>query len=121
MPTLYTLLSAGSLATDPTVYGSYTNSFVLAKDQVVEIVVNNLDKGKHPFHLHGHQFQTVWRADAGTFADSNVTSADFPRVPMKRDTVVVQPKGNIVLRFKADNPGTQTTPPLLHSPTSSDY
>ncbi|KAI1076349.1 Cupredoxin [Whalleya microplaca] len=107
VPSLYTALSAGDLATNPTVYGSYTNSFVLEKDEIVQIIVNNLDTGRHPFHLHGHQFQAIYRAeeDAGTFEDSNVTEADFPAIPMRRDTLMLYPTGNIVMRFKADNPG----------------
>ncbi|KAJ9129952.1 Multicopper like protein [Coniochaeta hoffmannii] len=107
VPTLYTALSSGDLATDPRVYGEYTHPFVLEKDQIVDIVVNNIDPGRHPFHLHGHNFQVLWRSEeeAGTFEESNVTSADFPAVPMRRDTFVLYPDGNIVLRFKADNPG----------------
>lgn len=107
VPTLYTALSAGSQATDPSVYGAYTHSFVLEKDQIVEIVVNNIDPGRHPFHLHGHNFQALYRSEeeAGTFEDSNVTSASFPAIPMRRDTLVLYPNGNIVLRFKANNPG----------------
>lgn len=102
------MLSAGNLATNPEVYGKYTHSFVLKKDEIVQIVVDNLDSGRHPFHLHGHHFQAVWRSEeeAGTFEDSNVTSADFNDVPMRRDTFVLYPNGNIVLRFKAENPGT---------------
>lgn len=108
VPTLYTALSSGQLASNAEVYGTYTHSFVLEKGQVVQIVVDNDDTGKHPFHLHGHAFQAVWRSDddAGHFADSNVTDADFPRIPMRRDTFVLRPQGNIVLRFRADNPGT---------------
>lgn len=107
MPTLYTALTSGDLATDATVYGTYTHSFVLERGQTVQIVVDNADTGKHPFHLHGHAFQAVWRSEenAGLFADSNATSADFPATPMRRDTFVLYPQGNIVLRFKADNPG----------------
>ncbi|SPQ20545.1 d799b6eb-bd37-4da1-9294-1a8cf6b4c133 [Thermothielavioides terrestris] len=107
VPTLYTALSAGDLATNSAVYGTYTHPLVLEKDQVVEILINNLDSGKHPFHLHGHEFQVIWRSDddAGTFADSNVTADAFPAIPMKRDTVVVRPNGNMVLRFKSNNPG----------------
>ena len=88
---------------NPAVYGSSTNSFVLEKGQVVEIVLNNYDPGKHPFHLHGHAFQTVVRSavDAGAY----VNNETFPRVPMRRDTFMANPNGNIVLRFKADNPG----------------
>lgn len=80
---------------------------MLEKGEIVEVVVNNLDSGRHPFHLHGHAFQAVWRSEeeAGTFQDSNVTSAQFPAIPMRRDTVVLFPEGNIVLRFRADNPG----------------
>lgn len=108
VPTLYTALTAGELASNPTVYGGFTNSFVLEKDQVVQITVNNLDTGRHPFHLHGHHFQAIYRSakEAGTFADANVTEDNFPRIPMRRDTLLLYPQGNIVLRFRADNPGT---------------
>lgn len=107
VPTLYTALSSGQLATDAQVYGTWTHSFVLEKGQIAQIVVDNDDTGKHPFHLHGHAFQAVWRSEesAGHFADSNVTEADFPQTPMRRDTFVLPPEGNIVLRFRADNPG----------------
>jgi iron transport multicopper oxidase len=46
VPTLYTVLSTGPNATDPVIYGSDTNSFVLAQNQVVEIILNNDDPGK---------------------------------------------------------------------------
>lgn len=80
---------------------------MLKKDEIVQIILNNIDPGKHPFHLHGHNFQVVWRSDdeAGTFEDSNITAADFAPIPMRRDTAVLHPNGNMVLRFKADNPG----------------
>ena len=104
---MYTALSSGETASNALVYGSHTHSFVLQKGEVVEIVVDNADTGKHPFHLHGHNFQAVWRSgeDAGPFADSNATEADFAQLPMRRDTFVLPPQGNIVLRFRADNPG----------------
>jgi len=107
VPTLYTALTAGDQATDPAVYGTYTHSFVLEKDQIVDIVVNNIDPGRHPFHLHGHEFQALHRSpeEAGPFEDSNVTAASFPAIPMRRDTLVLYPDGNMVLRFKANNPG----------------
>lgn len=56
VPTLYTALSVGELATNPVVYGSNTNSFVLKHNEVIEIVLNNLDPGKHPFHLRKKSF-----------------------------------------------------------------
>jgi iron transport multicopper oxidase len=35
-------MSTGENATSPAVYGEYSHPFVLEKDQIVEIVVNNL-------------------------------------------------------------------------------
>jgi iron transport multicopper oxidase len=105
VPTLYSVLSTGPNATNPVIYGSNTNSFILKTNEVVEIVLNNVDPGKHPFHLHGHAFQVVTRSedDAGFYNSSNVTT--LPSTPMKRDTILVRPNGHIVLRFRADNPG----------------
>ncbi|KAH7081021.1 iron transport multicopper oxidase-like protein FET3 [Paraphoma chrysanthemicola] len=105
VPTLYSVLSTGPNATNPAIYGSNTNSFVLGANEVVEIVINNADPGKHPFHLHGHAFQVVDRSpdDAGLYNASKPTT--LPSTPMKRDTVLVRPNGFAVLRFRADNPG----------------
>lgn len=106
VPSLYTALSTGAAATDAEVYGDYTSSYVLKKGDVVEIIVNNNDTGKHPFHLHGHNFQVVYRTpwNFGEFEPSTEVR-DFADVPMRRDTVMVTPMGNMVLRFVADNPG----------------
>ena len=108
VPTLYTVLSAGDAVNNVSIYGSNTNSFILQKDDVVEIVLNSNDPGKHPFHLHGHAFQAVARSPfyAGGYA-GNVT---LPQVPMRRDTFMVNPQGNIVLRFKASNPDKYHSP-----------
>ncbi|KAI9673750.1 MAG: hypothetical protein M1829_003987 [Trizodia sp. TS-e1964] len=103
VPTLYSALSTGDAAMDPVVYGVSTNSYTLKKDDIVEIILNSNDPGKHPFHLHGHTFQAIVRADeeAGAYADGNDT---FPSIPMRRDTLLVRPNSHFVIRFKADNP-----------------
>jgi iron transport multicopper oxidase len=105
VPTIYSVLSTGANATDPLIYGSNTNSFILGSNEVVEIVINNDDPGKHPFHLHGHAFQVVERSedDAGFYDPNNATS--LSSTPMKRDTILVRPNGFAVLRFRADSPG----------------
>lgn len=107
VPTLYTVMSTGADATNPLVYGEFSHPFVLDHMQVVEIVVNNHDSGKHPFHLHGHNFQAIVRSDeeAGDFDATNSSQTNYPAIPMRRDTFVLYPDGNIVLRFRADNPG----------------
>ncbi|KPI42463.1 Iron transport multicopper oxidase FET3 [Cyphellophora attinorum] len=108
VPTLYTVLSAPpSMLNEARIYGSNTNTFVLPHMSVVEMIVNNHDPGKHPFHLHGHAFQTIIRSDeeAGDYDPNNATDRDFPATPMRRDTVLMRPNGHLVLRFRADNPG----------------
>ena len=52
VPTLLTVLSAPSnYSTNPTIYGTYTNPFVLGYNNMVQIVLNNGDAGKHPCTL----------------------------------------------------------------------
>ncbi|XHG04318.1 hypothetical protein AWENTII_007594 [Aspergillus wentii] len=116
VPTLYTVMSSGSLATNPTVYGEYTHPVVLEENQVVEIVLNNGDTGSHPFHLHGHNFQLVDRfpsygphfydyADGDPVVYNASNHSSFPTYPARRDTFVLPPQGYFVIRFRANNPG----------------
>ncbi|KAG7191864.1 ferroxidase fet3 [Scheffersomyces spartinae] len=108
VPILHTVLSAGELATNELVYGTNTHSIVLQHNEVVDIVLNNHDAGKHPFHLHGHVFQLVARGETvvGDPVSFNATEYDLYRDnPMRRDTVYVNPQSYIVMRFRADNPG----------------
>lgn len=116
VPTLFTALTTGATANDPMIYGVNVNAFVLKKNQVIEIVLNSDDPGKHPFHLHGHNFQAVVRSEeeAGVYANN----VSFPEVPMRRDTFMVRPNGHIVLRFRADNPDKHSTLLNLHSLTN---
>ncbi|GBF66362.1 iron transport multicopper oxidase [Trichophyton mentagrophytes] len=106
VPTLYTALDAPrDVAMNPVIYGENTNPFVLEHNEVVEIILNNNDPGKHPFHLHGHNFQLVYRSEEEKGPYTAEQMSDLPPVPMRRDTVLANPNGNIVLRFRADNPG----------------
>ena len=107
MPTLYTILTGGSAVNSVDIYGNNTNAFILQKGDVVEIQLNNLDTGKHPFHLHGHNFQVLARADdnAGEYDPTNATENQFPSAPVRRDTLLVRPLSYFVVRFRADNPG----------------
>ncbi|OWB78403.1 hypothetical protein B5S32_g2597 [[Candida] boidinii] len=111
VPSLLTALSSpDDFTLNSKIYGSNTNSFILNPDEVIEIVINNKDDNKHPFHLHGHQFQTIYRSDKFeepvTFdpndKSQNNTARDYPS---SRDTVVVNGNGYLVIRFKSDNPG----------------
>ncbi|KAK0638799.1 Cupredoxin [Cercophora newfieldiana] len=103
VPTLYTAVSTGDDNTNPAIYGQ-VNPFVVDDGDVVQIVVNNLDVAAHPFHLHGHHFQVLSRADsqAGSWSGKDT---GYASTPPKRDTVTVNGGSHAVLRFKADNPG----------------
>ncbi|GMF07538.1 unnamed protein product [Ambrosiozyma monospora] len=108
VPTLLSVLSAPKdLVSNQAIYGSNTNTYVLQSGDTIEIVINNEDDNKHPFHLHGHQFQIIARSDA--YDDPhhyNPDKADeIPEIPSMRDTVIVEGNGYVVLRFVADNPG----------------
>ncbi|TKA51718.1 hypothetical protein B0A49_08949 [Cryomyces minteri] len=103
VPALYTALTTGSDATNPKVYGTNGNAFVVKPGEVVEIVLNNHDGGGHPWHLHGHNFQVIARSgeNAGTYPGN----AAAPAIPMRRDVVMVRKGGYVVIRYRADNPG----------------
>ncbi|POS82064.1 hypothetical protein EPUL_004979, partial [Erysiphe pulchra] len=107
VPTLYTVLSTGNLSQDARVYGEFSHSFVLDRMKTIEIVLNNLDTGKHPFHLHGHSFQTIIRSGdgEGKYEPEKARDTQFPAIPMRRDTILLHPNGHLVLRFRSDNPG----------------
>ncbi|KAL2264684.1 hypothetical protein VTJ83DRAFT_7194 [Remersonia thermophila] len=103
VPTLYSAATTGTDNSNPVVYGQ-VNPFIVNHNAIVQIVINNFDTSAHPFHLHGHHFQVVYRApsEAGVWPGRD---ENYTQVPLRRDTVTVQPNSYVVLRFKADNPG----------------
>lgn len=103
VPTLHTVYSAGKMATDPAIYGQATNAFILNQGDVIELVVNSEDHMKHPFHLHGHNFQVLSREAHVHYTGKS--EAELPQWPLIRDTISVPGNGHVVLRFRADNPG----------------
>jgi iron transport multicopper oxidase len=62
VPTLFTALTTSKDATNPKVYGETVNPYVLQRGEIVQIVLNNLDDGGHPFHLH-----VCFQWDSGRF------------------------------------------------------
>jgi FtsP/CotA-like multicopper oxidase with cupredoxin domain len=73
--------------------------------EVIQIVLNNYDPGEHPIHIHGRRFYVLGRgaANMGEFNPNrhllNVQN------PYMRDTVTVEPRSWIVIRFADQNPG----------------
>lgn len=80
----------------------------------VDIIINNLDDGAHPFHLHGYSFYVLatYRSEHGwgSYSPYSYAAGASPAVlnlenPVKRDTFSVPRRGYVVIRFKADNVG----------------
>ncbi|KAK9475885.1 Cupredoxin [Lipomyces japonicus] len=90
------------------VFSGDQNQYIInvnKENSVIDILINNLDDGSHPFHLHGYKFW-VLGSGLGNFdykqygsVVSNATN------PMKRDTLQVVSYGWALIRFVADNPG----------------
>lgn len=95
VPTLHTALSAPhNLKLNPKIYGSCVIPYVLPFNSIVELRFKGLDDLTHPMHGHGHSFQIV---------EKNGVYYNLSNIPL-RDTVGLEPKSTLTLRFKADNP-----------------
>ncbi|KAF5618091.1 L-ascorbate oxidase [Fusarium tjaetaba] len=84
------------------------------KPKRVDIIINNLDDGAHPFHLHGHSFYVLSsyrNPGRGSWGSYNPYTAEAPpngldlEFPVRKDTVSVPRRGHVVLALVADNPG----------------
>lgn len=105
VPGIFSEMSLGANATNEAAYGPY--SFVLDHLEVVDIIIENGDAGKHPFHLHGHKFQIVQRSTDYTSDDPTLNPPidETQTNPVRRDTVQVPSGTGVTLRVTADNPG----------------
>lgn len=74
------------------------------KGSVIDLLVNNLDDGAHPFHLHGYKFW-ILRATSGNFKFKYYNEIDAKKEYIKRDTINIPGYGYALIRFVADNPG----------------
>lgn len=66
----------------------------LVKDEEVRCIFSNPTMMAHPFHLHGHSFRVLGKPGALNLKD-----------PPLKDTLNVPPKSDLVIQWKADNPG----------------
>ncbi|RDB30495.1 Iron transport multicopper oxidase fio1 [Hypsizygus marmoreus] len=105
VPAVFSELSLGPNATVAEAYGPL--SFVIDHMDVVDLVIQNGDAGKHPFHLHGHKFQIVGRSEDYTSDDPelNPPIVEGQANPVRRDTVQIPSMHSATLRIVADNPG----------------
>ncbi|RUS12865.1 Cupredoxin, partial [Endogone sp. FLAS-F59071] len=95
-PTLFSA-NQGVSTFDPSQFIITLNS-----TQVVELVLNNLDEGAHPFHFHGHVFWVLgWGAGSYEPGKTQLNTTN----PLRRDTSTIPAFGYTVVRFVNDNPG----------------
>ena len=81
----------------------------------LDIIINNLDDGSHPFHLHGHDFYVLasHRSEHGWGSYSPYAHGGASSLkpvlnlenPVRKDTVSVPRRGYVIIRVLADNPG----------------
>lgn len=76
--------------------------------RTIDILIQNLDDGNHPFHLHGYKFWVLKHgkgyapqpySSPSLYDDMDLTN------PLRRDTASIEAYGWLLLRFVADNPG----------------
>ncbi|KIK54167.1 hypothetical protein GYMLUDRAFT_48961 [Collybiopsis luxurians FD-317 M1] len=75
---------------------------------VLDIIVNNLEDGPHPFHLHGHHFWPLhtYEAPIGKGSYRWERPPTLPTTaPALRDTFVIPATGHAIFRVKFDTPG----------------
>ncbi|KAF8504969.1 multicopper oxidase-domain-containing protein [Hysterangium stoloniferum] len=88
------------------------NQLVVTTDRkaakVIELIINNLDEGPHPFHLHGHHFYPLltFKSTIGWGMYNYTAGHHAPEEsPVLRDTLTIPRRGHAVIRFLADAPG----------------
>ncbi|KAJ9478570.1 putative Iron transport multicopper oxidase FET5 (putative) [Pseudozyma hubeiensis] len=103
----YTFETSEHSASNSTVGAYYNdpNEMIVTNTEVVvmDVIINNLDEGEHPFHLHGY---TPFLVGAGAGNFEGLSNFSDSRVnPMRRDVFSVPPYSWIAFRFIADNTG----------------
>jgi FtsP/CotA-like multicopper oxidase with cupredoxin domain len=118
-PILHTLLDSSvdkNQESVATTVGFDTNNFDPKNQMVyatrgirtIDILIQNLDDGNHPFHLHGYKFW-VLKHGKGYAPQPYSTPSLYEGLdlanPLRRDTATIEPYGWMLIRFVADNPG----------------
>jgi FtsP/CotA-like multicopper oxidase with cupredoxin domain len=70
------------------------DAIVLDEGEPVRFLFRNPTGMDHPFHLHGHYFHVLGRPGALNLKD-----------PVKKDTVNVPAKSDLLVQWQASNPG----------------
>ncbi|KZO93579.1 multicopper oxidase [Calocera viscosa TUFC12733] len=95
----------------PQAWGKHEYVVQTSKNEsvVVDLIINNLEDGLHPFHMHGHHFWPLHVADSARYGWGSY-HWDYPptlptTAPAMRDTMVIPLRSYAVFRVKFDSPG----------------
>ena len=91
------------LATQTDMQGMHVMTYKTG--EVIQIVLNNYDPGEHPIHIHGRRFYVMGRGAANMGEFNPNRHLLNTKNPYMRDTVTVEPRSWIVIRFADQNPG----------------
>lgn len=75
-------------------YFPKADPIALQKDETIRFVFQNATPMDHPFHLHGHSFYVLGKPESVNAKD-----------PILKDTVNVPAKTDLVIQWRASNPG----------------
>ncbi|KAI9475065.1 Cupredoxin [Coemansia mojavensis] len=108
VPTLFSALPMGKLASNNAIYGAQVEPHVLRHMAVVGITIHCPGNRDHVFHAHGHSFQIMEFGPSGDASTANKSAYQVGKAgkwPMRHDSVLVKTLEYVKLRFRADNPG----------------
>jgi len=88
-------------------------------EEYVELILQQVDRAAHPFHLHGHKFEVMsigypdfdrecsvmWCQEPWYRPETHGHTLADPTTTLLKDTVFIPAGGWAVIRFRADNPG----------------
>ncbi|EJT98676.1 hypothetical protein DACRYDRAFT_83212 [Dacryopinax primogenitus] len=95
----------------PDGWGPHEYVYQTSKNEsvVVDLIINNLEDGLHPFHLHGHHFWPLHVANSARYGwgsyNWNYPPSLPTTAPAMRDTMVIPLRSYAVFRVKFDSPG----------------
>jgi FtsP/CotA-like multicopper oxidase with cupredoxin domain len=78
--------------------------------RTIDILIQNMDDGNHPFHLHGYKFWVMAQGhgyapalhtDPSLYSSLHLNTTN----PLRRDTASLEAYGWMLIRFLADNAG----------------
>ncbi|KAJ2542073.1 ferroxidase fet3 [Coemansia sp. RSA 1853] len=105
VPSLFTALTMGELASNSSVYGPQAQARILQYGESIELLVYNYNSKDHSLHLHRGEYQVVEVGPYGDAVANNRTAVEFQTAgpsPMRCDVLTIRAYSYIKLRFRVN-------------------